>query len=78
VFHVRDEIPALATIASDSLDSPPDETLVASSFSSSGSIYKCLAAITSPRVTFYVDSGAGQSLCSVGSAFTDLQPCRIS
>jgi hypothetical protein len=24
-----------------------------------------------------VDSGAGQSLCSVGTAFSDLQPCRV-
>ncbi len=41
---------------------------------------KCLApAIDSWRsqVTFFVDSGAGQCLCSVSEAFTDLQPCHI-
>ena len=26
---------------------------------------------------FFVDSGAGQSLCSVGTAFSDLRPCRV-
>jgi hypothetical protein len=29
------------------------------------------------RVTFFVDSGAGQCLCSVSTAFSDLQPCRV-
>jgi hypothetical protein len=29
------------------------------------------------RVVFYVDSGAGQSLCSCSSAFTQMTPCRI-
>jgi hypothetical protein len=39
---------------------------------------QCLAAEVSSHVTFFVDSGAGQSLCSVSAAFTDLQPCRIA
>jgi hypothetical protein len=38
---------------------------------------RCLAATILPRVIFYVDSGAGQCLCSVSTAFSDLQPCRI-
>jgi hypothetical protein len=29
------------------------------------------------RVIFFVDSGAGQSLCSVSTAFSALQPCRV-
>ncbi len=28
-------------------------------------------------MTFFVDSGAGQCLCSVSSAFSDLQPCCV-
>ncbi len=36
-----------------------------------------LTAIDSTRVVFYVDSGAGQSLCSVGTAFSELRPCRV-
>jgi hypothetical protein len=38
---------------------------------------KCLAVGHSSRVTFFVDSGAGECLCSVSGAFSDLQPCRI-
>ncbi len=33
--------------------------------------------VNSSRVVFFVDSGAGQSLCSVGIAFSDLRPCRV-
>ena len=29
------------------------------------------------NLTFFVDSGAGQCLCSISSAFSDLQPCRV-
>jgi hypothetical protein len=38
---------------------------------------KSLMATSSSQVTFFVDSGAGQFLCSVSSAFSDLQPCRV-
>jgi hypothetical protein len=38
---------------------------------------RCLVTTGVSRVTFFVDSGAGQCLCSVSDAFTDLQPCRI-
>ncbi len=38
---------------------------------------RCLVATTSSRVTFFVDSGAGQCLRSVSDAFSDLQPCCI-
>ncbi len=34
-------------------------------------------AVNSSCVVFFVDSGAGQSLCSVGTAFSDLRPCRV-
>jgi hypothetical protein len=42
-----------------------------------GESVRCLVATGSSRVTFFVDSGAGQCLCSVSDAFSDLQPCRI-
>jgi hypothetical protein len=42
-----------------------------------GAPVKCLASSADSRVTFFVDSGAGQCLCSVSGAFTDLQPCHI-
>ncbi len=47
--------------------------------SSGDSSVKCLMVANSTRVTFFVvvDSGAGQCLCSVGTAFSYLQPCRI-
>ena len=38
---------------------------------------RCLVATSSLRVTFFVDSGAGQCLCSDSTAFSELQPCRI-
>ncbi len=38
---------------------------------------RCLASAGETRVTFFVDSGAGQCLCSVSGAFSDLQPCHI-
>ncbi len=38
---------------------------------------RLLTAMSSSRVTFFVDSGAGQCLCSVSTAFSDLQPCRV-
>ncbi len=44
---------------------------------SGGTPVKCLAIGLSSTVTFFVDSGAGQCLCSVSGAFSDLQPCRI-
>ena len=28
-------------------------------------------------MTIYVDSGAGQSLCSCSSAFADMTPCKV-
>ncbi len=40
-------------------------------------IARCLAAVNSSRAIFYVDSGAGQSLCSIGTAFSALRPCRV-
>ncbi len=42
-----------------------------------GNSVRCFTAIGSARVTFFVDSGAGQCLCSISNAFSDLQPCRI-
>ncbi len=36
-----------------------------------------MALMSLSSVTFFVDSGAGKSLCSVGIAFSDLQPCRV-
>ncbi len=36
-----------------------------------------LAAAGTDRVTIYVDSGAGQSLCSSSSAFADMTPCKV-
>jgi hypothetical protein len=38
---------------------------------------RLLTAMSSSKVTFFVDSGAGQCLCSVSTAFSDLQPCRV-
>jgi hypothetical protein len=38
---------------------------------------KCLLAASSSGITFFVDSGAGQFLCSVETAFSELRPCRI-
>jgi hypothetical protein len=42
-----------------------------------GATVRCLMAGGALGVTFFVDSGAGQCLCSVSSAFSDLQPCRV-
>ncbi len=40
-------------------------------------VARCLLAGRGLGVTFFVDSGAGQCLCSVSSAFSDLQSCRV-
>ncbi len=42
-----------------------------------GAAVRGLMASSNLRVTFFVDSGAGQCLCSVSSAFSDLPSCRI-
>ena len=66
------------------LASPPASTEastvlseLASDPGTTDSISRCLVALPASPVTLFVDSGAGQSLCSVGTAFSDLQPCRV-
>jgi hypothetical protein len=89
MVRVEETIPTLLTSSPDARAfSDPDQPLGSSdgelaSYNGSissiaeGAPARCLVATRPLRVTFFVDSGAGQCLCSVSSAFSDLQPCRV-
>jgi hypothetical protein len=74
----RGEGPAVSDdLGTESYNGALEHIVGAGRVSSGCTSTKCLIAALATRVTFFVDSGAGQCLCSVGSAFSDLQPCRI-